>query len=134
MVLQVPGIFDGHARAYPRRLWNAASTMYWVCSFLASCTQKLASQPALLTSFSQVVQLVWAGDVRSPQCRNSPAVAARSQSWRGLNRSARAGPPGIANSAATRAAAAARTATFLLVRIWGLSESARGRARYERTI
>src|SRR2546421_10938750 len=44
-VEQVPGILDGHGRAYPSRLWNVASTMYEACSCCAACTHLLASQP-----------------------------------------------------------------------------------------
>jgi hypothetical protein len=39
LVLQLPGIADGQARAYPSRLWKEASTMYFACSFLVSSTQ-----------------------------------------------------------------------------------------------
>ncbi len=39
LVWQLPGIDDGHGRAYPRRLWNVANTMYCAWSFFASLTQ-----------------------------------------------------------------------------------------------
>jgi hypothetical protein len=38
-VAQLPGIFEGHGRAYPSLLWNVASTMYDAPSLRASSTQ-----------------------------------------------------------------------------------------------
>ena len=57
-VEQLPGIADGHARAYPSLLWNDASTRYCACSFFASSTQYLADQPPFVTAASQALQLV----------------------------------------------------------------------------
>src|SRR5262249_44848532 len=89
LVAQVPGIFDGHGRAYRSRLWKVASTMYWTCSCCAALTHLVADQPPLVTAASHLPQLLnGLGPVRSPQCRNRPPVAARRYAWRGLNRSA----------------------------------------------
>src|SRR5438477_2988700 len=108
LVEQVPGMSDGQGRAYPRRLWNVASTMYWTCSCCAACTQVLAVQPPAFTSFSQAAQLLWAGPVRSPQCRNRPPVAARRYSCRGLVSSALADGTPNTESAPSGSSTAAR--------------------------
>ena len=38
-VEQLPGIFDGHGRAYPSRLWKVVRTTYDAPSFFASSIQ-----------------------------------------------------------------------------------------------
>src|SRR5262245_27607920 len=83
LVEQLPGIFEGHGRAYPSRLWKVASTMYCTCSSCAALTHLLAFQSPPVTSFSQAEQLLCEGPVRSPQCRKRPPVAARRNAWRG---------------------------------------------------
>src|SRR5947199_9712630 len=50
LVVQVPGILDGHGRAYPSRLWKLARTRYWACRFCAAETHLLAVQPRLVAS------------------------------------------------------------------------------------
>jgi hypothetical protein len=57
-VAQLPGIFDGYARAYPSLLWKEANTRYCECSFLASFTQYCGVQPPLVTADSHALQLV----------------------------------------------------------------------------
>src|SRR6266545_107226 len=93
--------------------------MYFVCSCLAAFTHLLASHRppvwlVLLTAFSHVVQLPNVGDVRMPQCRNSPACASRSHFCRSLSRSADAGREANPTTAARMPALTA----LALVLVW----------------
>src|SRR6266516_1215253 len=81
--------------------------MYWTCSCCAALTHLLAFQPPLVTSFSQAVQLLCDGPVRSPQCRNRPPVEARRNAWRGCWSSALADGALISESAPSGNAIAA---------------------------
>src|SRR6266545_1523779 len=44
VVVQLPGIFEGQARAYPSLLWNVATTRYCACNCSAACTHRSAVQ------------------------------------------------------------------------------------------
>src|SRR6266511_608539 len=84
---------------------------------MAASTHLLAFQPPLLIAFCQALQLVKTGEVRIPQCRNSPACDWRSQVWRGFCSSACAGgAPAVENMMAPTTKAVPSTPTFAPLR------------------